>query len=663
VATAQERIAPILALLTAAVTQRVPATTDASVKAWTVLAAIAVTSLIVGLVFYTLGRLRLGNLIRYIPYPVVGGFLAGSGWLLVLGAIRVTTHQSSGVADVPRLFAMDSLVRWLPAVVLGGLLFWSVRFRRQPRLFIAILAGALPVFYLAVAFSGSSVEGARMAGWLPGRTSSIGGLLPGLWSPGALTSARWDVMPQLAGIIGSVLVTSALSLLLNASGIELLTRAEADLNHELRTAGLANLTSGAAGGMIGFHSLNFTRLARDVGADGKLPALIAVAGCGGALAIGPGAATYVPAFVLGGLLCYLGLGFLHDWVIRARQRLPRSDYVVVLLILAVIGTLGYVEGVAFGLMAALILFVHKYSRISVVTHALTAREHPSNVDRPAQQRRLLADRGSEVLVLRLQGFIFFGTANSVLQQVRRRAETRDSSRLGFVVLDFRRVSGLDSSAAFSLSRCMQLAEKHGFQLVLTQLSDEIRRQLREDVFRTDEGPNHRILPNLDHGVEWCEERLLASASEAVPAAVERSRERQTVTWQQPAGLESFLGYMERQEVPAGTVLIREGSDADALYFLESGEVDTVLQTASGVQRLRRHGSGTVVGELGLFLGVPRTASVVTHTACVVYRLTANRLRQLQRDAPGQAAEFYHFMAHHLAERLVNSNRIIKAFMD
>src|SRR5690606_34642036 len=104
------------------------------------------------------------------------------------------------------------------------------------------------------------------------------------------------------------------------------------------------------------------------------------------------------------------------------------------------------------------------------------------------------DRGSEVLVLRLQGFIFFGTANSVLQQVRRRAESRETGRLGFVVLDFRRVTGLDSSAAFSLSRCMQLAEKHGFQLVLTQLSDEIRRQLREDVFRTDEGPYHRILP-------------------------------------------------------------------------------------------------------------------------------------------------------------------------
>src|SRR5690606_32232211 len=109
---------------------------------------------------------------------------------------------------------------------------------------------------------------------------------------------------------------------------------------------------------------------------------------------------------------------------------------------------------------------------SVVTHAVTARDHPSNVDRPPQQRRLLEDRGSEVLVLRLQGFIFFGTANSVLQQVRRRAESRETGRLGFVVLDFRRVTGLDSSAAFSLSRCMQLAEKHGFQLVLTQLSDE-----------------------------------------------------------------------------------------------------------------------------------------------------------------------------------------------
>src|SRR5690606_8050029 len=105
----------------------------------------------------------------------------------------------------------------------------------------------------------------------------------------------------------------------------------------------------------------------------------------------------------------------------------------------------------------------------------------------------------------------------------------------------------------------------------------------------DEGPYHRILPSLDHGVEWCEERLLASCPETQQGTVEPLGEQLAGTWQQPKGVESFLKYLERQEVPAGTVLIREGSEADSLYFLESGEVNTVLKTANGVQRLRRHG--------------------------------------------------------------------------
>lgn len=661
IASSQERIAPILALLTGLVVTRLPEGVPAAVKAATVMAALATTSLVVGGVLYLMGRLRLGNLTRYIPYPVVGGFLAGSGWLLMLGALRVMTGLAGGWSSVPRLVEPAILGRWLPGFVLGGLLFWLLRLRRKPLAFVAVLLAVLPLFYLALAGAGMTVEGARTAGWLPavaGRETAVAGLWGGGWR-----QVRWDVLPGITGIVGSVLVTSALSILLNASGVELLTRREADLNGELRAAGLANLVSAAAGGMVGFQSLNLTRLGFDMGSRGRGAAVVAAGVCLVALGAGPGPASYVPRLMLGAVLCQLGLGFLHDWVVRARKRLPQADYVVVLLILGAIGTLGYVQGVVVGVLAAVILFVHNYSRVSVVTHTLSAADHPSNVDRPPEHRRLLAERGAQVLVLRLQGFIFFGTANSVLQQIRARAELAGSQPLRFVVLDFHRVSGLDSSAAFSLSRALQVAEKHGFQLILTHLSPEIRRQLREEVFRAEIGEAHRLLPTLDHGMEWCEEQLLAEGSAADPQEVQSLREQLAPYWSAGRDLDAFLGHLDRLELPAGARLIRQGEPADALYFVESGQVTTALETASGARRLRRQGPGTVLGELGLFLGLPRTASVMADTACVVYRLAATDLERMQRESPEWAARFYAFMSRHLAERVVNCNRIIKAFME
>ncbi|MCC7377703.1 MAG: SLC26A/SulP transporter family protein [Verrucomicrobiales bacterium] len=662
VSTPQERVAPVLALLTGVVAAEVPEGTPIEAQAATVLAAMAVTAMVVGAGLYFLGRMRLGNLTRYIPYPVMGGFLAGSGWLLLVGAVRVSTGVTSFTGGgAARWLEPRVLVQGILALALGVLLFVCLRFWRKPALFVALLVGAAPVLFLVSGAADFSVESLRQSGWLPEVVTGQMGLRDG-WAQVWRGGIHWEVLPATGGIIGSVLVTSTLSILFNASGIELLVRSEADLNRELRTAGVANLVGGMAGGMVGFQSLNMSRLGHDLRGRGRTVPLVAASLCGLALLLGPSGAAFVPKVLLGGVLCCLGLGFLHDWLIRARRRLPKAEYVVVILILAVIGALGYVQGVVVGLMAALLLFVHNYSRVSVVTHSLTAADHPSRVDRPDAHRRILEERGGEVLVLRLQGFIFFGTANSIVQQIRSRAEADEDVSLRYVVLDFNRVSGLDSSAAFSLSRALQLAEKHRFEVILTQLSPEIRRQLREDVFRSDEGPCHRMMPTLDHGVEWCEERLLAEAkleeTTVVPLRAQLEKH-----WPHPEELADFLQHLDRMEIEAGAHLIRQGSAADALFFVESGQVSTVLETPSGDRRLRRQGPGTVVGELGLFLGVPRTASVIAEKPCVVYRLAARELEAMTVETPALAAQFYEFMTHFLAERVVSCNRVIRAFMD
>src|SRR5262249_49713202 len=150
-------------------------------------------------------------------------------------------------------------------------------------------------------------------------------------------------------------------------------------------------------------------------------------------------------------------------------------YAVTLVILGAMGTVGALPGVAVGIGAAVVLFVVNYSRISVVKHALSGAEHRSNVDRSVTQHRILSEKGDQTYILKLQGFIFFRTAHTLFDQVRGRAMEAGRPGLRFVVLDFRRVTGLDSSAVASFVKMRRLAEAEEFSLVLTQLPPIVQR--------------------------------------------------------------------------------------------------------------------------------------------------------------------------------------------
>jgi SulP family sulfate permease len=131
-----------------------------------------------------------------------------------------------------------------------------------------------------------------------------------------------------------------------------------------------------------------------------------------------------PKPILGGLLLFMGLSFLVEWVIDAWFKLPRADYAVVLLILVVIGATNFLIGVGVGLVAMVVLFVVNYSRVDVVRHALSGAEMKSNVERCAYHRRVSRKLGQHIYILELQGFVFFGTANTLLEWIRARVTDR-----------------------------------------------------------------------------------------------------------------------------------------------------------------------------------------------------------------------------------------------
>jgi SulP family sulfate permease len=617
-----------------------------------VVAATLVITLLTAAAFLALGAFRRGNLIRFIPYPVVGGFLAGTGWLLLKGGVYVAGSVEPVWRSFAELTEWSAVQKWLPAIGFGLLLFVAVRVFKQPLVIPIVIGVGLVAFGLGLLISENSFQDARSFGWL------IYGPFddPERWQPWtfrALSGADWSaVLGQWAGIVTAVFVAT-IAILFNISGTEVVLHRDLDTNRELRDTGVLNVVSGALGGIPGYHALSLTALAERMSVNAKVAGLIAAAVPLAGVIFGASVIELIPRMIVGGVLVFLGLAFMVEWVWDKRKALPPLEYGVVLVILAVIIGRGYLPGVVVGLVLAVVLFAVSYGRVELVREVALGETYHSNVDRPPAQRALLRQMGDRVQILRLNGFVFFGSANGLLERIRKRVEAAPPR---FLVIDLRRATGVDSSAVVSFLKVVHLAEAHGFEVVFTGASDQVRRQLaRGGVVETEVV---RFEPDLDRGLQRCEEGLLAEATASQAAA---SPDGDGVVAGMPSGLDAYL---ERVELAEGTTLLHQDEAPGDVFVLESGRLRVETLTAEGTRmRLRTLRPGVVVGEIALYTGVPRTADVVTETPAVVLRLSKQTISRIEASEPELAARLHRWLAWTLADRLGDTLRTFDAMLD
>ena len=164
-----------------------------------------VVTVLTGIAFLAIGTFKRGNLIRFVPYPVVGGFLAGTGWLLLKGGVYVASGEEVHLGTIGSLVDTETLAHWLPALAFGVILFLAVRLVKAPLVIPIVLAAGLALFAIGMLVTGSSIDDARTGLWMVGPYRS--GWLFQPWTYRALTGADWwAVLGQAAGIVTVVLV-------------------------------------------------------------------------------------------------------------------------------------------------------------------------------------------------------------------------------------------------------------------------------------------------------------------------------------------------------------------------------------------------------------------------------------------------------------------------
>lgn len=327
--------------------------------------------------------------------------------------------------------------------------------------------------------------------------------------------------------------------------------------------------------------------------------------------------------------------------------MSRVDYVLMLGIALTIAVIGFLPGVLTGLMAAVGLFVYRYSRVDVIKHTFTAAQQSSNIDRAAAATAFLQSAGSSVVVAELQGFVFFGTANRILELVNRRIRSSEPSKS--FIFDFEGVSGVDSSAIALFERIAVLCAENDIHLILSGLPRKLADQFSEVIERQPD--NIHTEPDLDYALAWCEEWLLAdqTASNIGDDPL-------------PPDLMTLLDpYLDMVEFLPGNRLMTQGDPSPGLLMLLDGKASVILESLeSDPVRIRTLLGGTVLGEISLYTGSRCTATVVADSACRVARLSPDRFESLPDEDPALAERLNAYVAKILAERVVQANETIRA---
>ena len=655
----QDSPAAILGLIAAAIVASMK-TAPIEAKFITVLVAVILTSIISGTFFVLIGGFKLSRFVRFIPYPVVGGFIAGTGLLLVQGALGIMLGSAPSLSTLGILFKTETLLLWVPGVLFGTLVLIASRRFNHFLTYPALLAGTIGVFYLLMRLSGFNVSELREMGLL------LGPFPPGaLWKPlnlSLLAQVDWKVILGELSNMAAVAIISLISLLLNASALELIAQKDVDLNRELISTGIANIAGGLGGSSVGYHMLGVSSLAFRMGISNRLVPVFAASVTGITLLFGASLLSLVPKLIAGGLIFFVGLSFLTEWLYDAWFQLPRLDYALVWVILVVVGAVGFLQGVGTGIVIAVVLFVVNYSRIDIIKDALSGTSYQSNIERPVEHRQLIRSMGERIQILRLQGFIFFGTSQTLVNRINDRIQDSGDENLRYLILDFQHVTALDSSAVFSFIRLRQLADHQQFHIVLTELNAETKHKLtRAGLGEQDEWIH--FFPSLDYGMEWCESKLLVEegGSAILRASTLHAQLRKMLPTQ--AQIDRFMTYLEKEEIQQYHILITKGDQPDSMYFVASGKLTTRLEVSKGkFIRLSSQGAGTMVGEMGLFLKQSRTATVVADEESVLYKLPLENYSRMMQNDPELAFHLHQWIGRVLSVRLAENNHTLERLL-
>ena len=646
--------APAAAVLSALAIEMVRSGTNPGL----IVLLLVLTGILAGLVQLGLGLVGIGKLIKYIPYPVVSGYMSGVGLIIIGSQIPKFAGAPDGIRWMETL-TTPSYWDWRPiliAIVTAIVMMNAHRVtKRVPGIIIGIGAGVVTYFLIAI-YDNSLLT-------LSGNSLVIGELT--VSGDGYLSSVvtRWmDLshigLAQVASVFGTALtlgVLLSIDTLKTCVILDQLTRSRHDSNRELIAQGIGNIAANAFGGMSGAGQMGATLVGLNSGSASRIAgmfegifALIAALLLSSLIA-------WIPVSTLAGILMVIGVRMIDRGPLKfIKSRATMLDFVVVITVILVAVTVSLIAASAVGVGLAMILFVREQISGTVIRNKMELLQTSSSWHRPEGQMAILQKMGKQAVIFELQGSLFFGNTYQLYTDLEHEIGTRQ-----YVIIDMKRVQSIDVTALHLFNHIRDDIRERGAKLILSGILENHPngRNLQELIGQSGlwkpESKTVRIFPDLDSAVAWVEDRLLGSA-EGAPATETpmELQEMELFCKCRDETIHDLESCMEIRHYQAGETIYRHGDPGDELYWVRRGAVRLMATLPGGKQKpVASFGRGDFFGGLAFLDCLLRPNDAVAVSESELYVLTRPKFNQIAEGHKKLAFNLASAMARTLAMRL------------
>jgi SulP family sulfate permease len=628
-------------------------------KVMVVLVLLSVTMVMAGLLQILLGASGGGKLVKFIPYPVIAGFMNGIAIIIFLGQLRPLFGVSKDTS-LAAIFMGEAGFRYETLIVGAVTIITTLSAKRItkaiPGSLVGLLCGMITYFVIGKFFNPSLLQ---IAG-----NSLIIGPIPSAFPTPKQVMNFFSVMDYISLKLLGKLVIPALTLtvlssidsLLTSVVTDMVTRSRHNSVKELFGQGIANITSAAFAGLPIAGSTLHTLVNIDGGSRSSLGGIVNSLTVLIIVLFFGSIVQWIPMAVLAAILLITAVSMIESESINlSLKKSALGNLLVIAAVTIITIVIDLIIAVLIGLVITAFLFIKEQIGKSIVRRMYTGNLVHSKKIRSHEAMEILEKKGDLIKVYELNGSLFFGTCDKLQTELEKELESF------CIILDFKRIHTIDLTGTQLLKQIIDRIQEKGNHVLISYLNipgdqDKERMiKLMQDLGVIEAIGADFIFPDTDQAQEWAEDALIQRELEAAHIPKQRLTVKSLNVFKEltKKQLEVVTKHMHPMKYKKAEIVFHEGDAGDKIYFILSGGVSVLASIAENGRdrRLTTFGEGVFFGDMAILENQPRSATVRADTDTELLYMTVDDFQHLIKNEPLIASKMLLGMARELSYRL------------
>lgn len=622
-----------------------------------VFSMLMIVALLAGIFQILFGVIGLGRLIKYMPFPVVSGYLSGVGLYIIAAQSPIFLGLPQGTHFWD---AFDLVFGWKwESIVVGTITIITMIYankimRSIPAVIIALIVGMIA--YGALGLVDPLLFHANNP-FVIGELGGTGGINFIDSFIGRFKTIIYLNIDDITLLLFPALTLAALlsiDTLKTCVILDSMTHSFHNSNRELIAQGSGNVVSALIGGMPGSGTMGATMVNISSGAKTRLSGLIEGIMAVVAFVVLAGFIAWIPVASLAGILIVIGFRMIDKHSIKLlRSRQTMLDFFIIVSVAITALSVSLIAAAGVGLVLAVVLYIIQQIGASVVYRHQDGTEARSKIVRGKEEETLLCDKGEIFSVYELHGSLFFGTANQLYTMLQ-----EDLQHKKYIIMDMKRVQNVDLTAAHILLQIKDILHERDGYLLLCRLPHKLPTGDDMESYFNHVGLLKHLSPikvfdDLDDAIEWAENKIIKEGmvvtnSEEILDLSEfdlfEGRKEQTI--------EELRTLVETKSYKKGETIYSEGEGNGEIFLIRRGSVRIMLPYAGRKSvHLNTIGRNNFFGEFSFLEGAPHYTDTVAASDTELYSISRDAFEQFSLHHKKTALHFMQSLAAVLAERL------------